>query len=499
MIQNKKINNIKIKKEYILRMSELISEILQEKNLNKEISIGGWVENKRESGDNLFFVSLRDGSCDNIQCVFNIHKFQEQEQFNNYRKSLCRSASAIITGKLINSIASGQKYELEVYQCEVLCGCEEDYPLIKGKLTLDYIRNYPQYRSRTKTLTNIYTIRNNLQLYTHLFFNENGFKHIATPLITSNDCEGAGETFNISNELESSNGEKRPFFGKNAHLTVSGQLHVEPFAHSFKRVYTFGPTFRAENSNTSRHLAEFWMIEPEISFINFNELMDNMEHYLKYVSLNVINNCYDIMKFFDKNQQNGIIEDCKKIYSTMFNRVSYTECINYINDKINDKTIKVDTKSTENKINVNGRLVLKKRPVFGDDLGSEIEKFLVKELGNNMPMFVTHFPRKLKSFYMRTDRNNPDLVEATDLLVPNVGELMGGSMREENYDRLKEVMNEKGVPEEGLEWYINLRKNGSVPHGGYGVGFERLVCYLTGTKNIRDVIFYPRAPGMCYA
>lgn len=480
-------------------MSELISEILQKENLDKDISIGGWIENKRDSGENLFFISLRDGSNEYLQCVFNVDKFKDNNKFNEIKKSLNRSASVLVYGKLITSIAKGQEYELEVNDCDILGECTENYPLIKGKLTLDYIRNYPQYRSRTKTMTNVYTIRHYLQFYTHLFFNEMGFMHIATPLITSNDCEGAGETFNISNKLKSSSGEERDFFGKKTHLTVSGQLHVEPFAHSFKRVYTFGPTFRAENSNTSRHLAEFWMIEPEISFINFTNLMDNMEYYLKFVSRHLIENHSENMLFFEKNYQENLINDCKRLINTPFKRVSYKECVEFINNEINNKNIKVDSKLTENKVNVNGRLVLNKRPVFGDDLGSEIEKYLVKNLGDNMPMFVTHFPRKLKSFYMRTDRDDETLMEATDLLVPNVGELMGGSMREENYERLKQVMDEKGVPEDGLEWYTQLRQNGSVPHGGYGVGFERLICYLTGIKNIRDVLYYPRAPGMCYA
>ena len=475
----------------------LIKELMDAKYLNVSKSIGGWVENRRNNGEKFFFISLRDGSSvNNLQLLFNIENFSDVENYKMCYDSFSRNSSISVTGKLVKSVASGQEFDFIVTSGTLYGGIDEKYPLIKGRLPLDYLRGVPHLRTRTRTFQLLFMLRNTLQLETHNFYNNNGFYHIATPLITTNDCEGAGETFNISNTL-GKDGEKRPFFGEHAHLTVSGQLHVEPYAHAFKRVYTFGPTFRAENSNTSRHLAEFWMIEPELSFINFTELIDNMESYLKYMISVVLEKHSDIIDFFDNYYEKGLKERLINYRDNSFKRVKYEDCLTYIENKIKNKKIKINPDG-ETKLSDNGKLTLKNPIVFGDDLGSEIEKYLVKEFGN-LPLFVTHFPKSLKSFYMKTNTENSNLMDAVDFLVPNVGELMGGSMREENIDSLLSVMEEKGVPSTNLEWYLDLRRNGTVPHGGYGIGFERLIQFMTGIKNIRDTIPFPRFPGGCFA
>lgn len=463
---------------------------LWNKNGGGEIELGGWIEFKRENSDTFFFLVIRDGSnLKNIQAVCDKDKFENKEEFDKIG-AIPRGSAVLLSGTLIKSPAKGQDFELEVKGGKVLGIVDEGYPLMKARVPLDILRGIPHLRMRTKTFQAIGLIRNTLQFETHNFFNKLGFLNVATPLITSNDCEGAGETFDVVKS-------GKPFFGTNVHLTVSGQLHVETFAHAFEKVYTFGPTFRAENSNTSRHLAEFWMIEPEMSFIDFEDLMNNMEGYLKYMSLVLLEKHRDILDFFESFYENGLVKKLENISDTngFFLRKRYIDCLKYLWKQIDCGNIKIDK---EVKRLDNGRLVLNKRPEFGDDFGSEIEKYLVEEFGNK-PFFITHFPRKLKSFYMKIDKENPELVEACDLLVPGVGELMGGSMREEELDKLMELMTEKNVPLEGLEWYVDMRKYGTIPHGGYGVGFERLILYMTGMKNIRDVIPFFRAPNSCFA
>jgi len=457
--------------------------------ITEPIKVGGWIEFKRENGDNFYFLVIRDGSSfKTVQAVCNLPTFKREEEFKSLGHAP-RGSSVLLKGKLVKSPSKGQDFELEVISSKVLGLVDESYPLLKARLPLENLRNIPHLRMRTKTFQAVGIIRNTLQFETHKFFNKLGFIQVATPLITSNDCEGAGETFDVVKG-------KSNFFGSDAHLTVSGQLHVETFAHAFEKVYTFGPTFRAENSNTSRHLAEFWMIEPEMSFITFHELMNNMEMYLKYVCSKILTEHRDILEFFEQYYEKGLIqrlEGVAKIGESFF-RKKYDDCLKFLLKEIECGNIVIDK---ETKRLENGTLVLNKIPVFGDDFGSEIEKYLVEEFGNK-PFFITHFPKKLKSFYMKVDEN-PLLVEACDLLVPGVGELMGGSMREENLEKLRDTMKEKNVAEEGLEWYIDMRKYGTVPHGGYGVGFERLICYVTGMKNIRDVIPFFRAPGQCFA
>ena len=454
-------------------------------NENSEIILDGVIEFKRTNSDKLFFLVLRDGSCfRTIQAVCNEEKMQNYDTIN----AANRGSSIRLIGKLIKSPSDKQPFELAVNSGEVYGEVAETYPLQKARLPLDVLRQYPHLRMRTRTFQGVTILRNFLQFEVHKFFNKMDFLHIATPLLTSNDCEGAGETFDIGDK----------FFGKNVHLTVSGQLHVETFAHAFRNVYTFGPTFRAENSNTSRHLVEFWMIEPEMAFIGFKDLMMNMELFLKYICGRVLEEHRDILDFFATFYEKDLLEKLEKIRDGRFLKKRYDECLRFLLGEIECGNIVVDTKGGKTYRMESGVLVLEKTPEFGDDFGSEIEKYLVEEFGNQ-PVFITHFPRKLKSFYMRLDRENPQLMEACDLLVAGMGELMGGSMREENLTILEEVMQEKNVPKEGLEWYSDMRKYGTMPHGGYGIGFERLVCLVTGMKNIRDVIPFPRTPNNCFA
>lgn len=468
-------------------------------HLNTSIEVKGWIENKRvQNKEKLFFITLRDGSSLLLlQIICNKDNQNiDKDSFHLFKNILKRGDSVSIFGKIIESPAKGQDIELSFESGKLIGKCNISYPLSKARLPIETLRDYPHLRMRTKTFQAIFTIRNSLSYATHKFFQENKFKYINTPIISSNDCEGAGETFNVSNMLGNTT-----FFKNKANLTVSGQIHLEPFACSIGNVYTFGPTFRAENSNTTRHLAEFWMLEPELCFINFENLIDNMDNYFKYCLNYILENNNEELKFFDRFFQLGILSYLESISKLQFKRVTYDECIKILKEK------------TDFKIE------------WGDDLGSEMEKFLVEELGNN-PIFVINYPKKLKSFYMKsikelpedkikdkesdsneTDNSEPkneklplkEKVEAVDMLVPKIGELMGGSMREDIYEVLIENMKSKNVKEEGLEWYTDLRRYGTVPHGGYGVGFERLIQFVTGIKNIRDVIPYPRYPGHCFA
>ena len=462
--------------------------------IEEEIAVDGWIEYKRNSSDSLVFIVVRDGSIfKNLQVVCDSKNFDNIKHFEEVLRAN-RGSAVRFTGNIVKSPAKGQEIELIANFCKIYGVLDEgDYPLAKAKLPLDVLRNFPHLRVRTRTFQAIGIIRNTLQYETHNFYNKLGFIHVATPLITANDCEGAGETFDIAQN----NG--KHFFGRMAHLTVSGQLHVETFAHSFDKVYTFGPTFRAENSNTSRHLAEFWMIEPEMTFIGFQDLMKNMEMYLKYMCSIVLKKHRDILEFFDNFYEKGLIERLENVAKVGedFMQKKYEDCLKFLWKEIDCGNIVIDGKSEAKRMS-NGMLVLRKRPEFGDDFGSEIEKYLVEEFGNK-PFFLTHFPKSLKSFYMKVDPSDPKLMEATDLLVPGVGELMGGSMREDSYEKLSETMLEKGVSREGLEWYMDMRRYGTAPHGGYGVGFERLLLYVTGMKNIRDVIPFYRTPGQCFA
>lgn len=441
----------------------LVKELLNayQDHLNKEIDICGWVNNCRVQ-TNIIFISINDGSTiENLQVVTD---FTKEDKDNNQRffSELQKGVSINIKGVVINSIGNNQDIEIKsnINQINIIGTIDKDtYPIMKARVPLEYIRKYPEYKSRTNLGTVLARIRNSCTMATHSFFQKNEFINIQTPILTSNDCEGAGETF-IVNSLNNK------FFSNKVYLTVSGQLHLETVSLGLNRVYTFGPTFRAENSNTNRHLAEFWMVEPELCFTNFEELIQLGEDYIKYCINYVLENNIKDIEFIDKRVSNGKLTQLISYKDNPFKRMSYSDAINELQK-------------------------LKEKVNWGDDLSTPQEKMLTKIYG---PTIVYNYPKKIKSFYMKESIN--DTVEAMDILMPEIGELIGGSMREDNYDKLKNNMEEKNI-DSSLDWYLNLRKNGSVPHGGFGMGFERLIMLITGLSNIKDCIHYPRFPDSC--
>ena len=442
----------------------LIKDILDAKNLiNSEVVLNGWIATHRVQTQ-ILFISLNDGSCfKNIQIV---SEFTKEEKSNSeLLDNLYKGVSLQIKGKLIESPGKGQSVEVKASLDNITILGNIDptnFPMAKGRLPIEYIRSFPHLRTRTNLGTMVLRIRNCCSFATHKFFNDEQFINIQTPLLTSNDCEGAGETFIVKNGSNN-------FFNNDTFLTVSGQLHAESLALGMGRVYTFGPTFRAENSNTSRHLAEFWMVEPELCFVSLKELMNLGENYIKYCVKEVLNSCSDDIEFVNKFIKKGHYEVLKNIVEKPFKLLDYTNAIDILNE-----------------IN------------WGDDLSTEQEKYLTELFG---PTIVYNYPKKIKSFYMKENDsqhvNNEKTVMAFDILVPTIGEIIGGSIREDNYDILKHNMESKNI--DNLDWYLDLRKYGSVPHGGFGLGFERLIMLITGLSNIRDTISYPRYPNYCFA
>ena len=448
----------------------LIKEVLGNKDLiNTEIVLNGWVATHRVQTQ-LLFISLNDGSSlNNIQIVSEYTK-EEKTNYSELLDNLYKGVSLKAIGKLIESPGKGQSVEIKATLDNIKILGKIDptsFPMAKGRLPVEYIRSFPHLRTRTNLGAMVLRIRNCCSFATHKFFNEQHFFNIQTPLLTSNDCEGAGETFIVKNG-------SNDFFENNTFLTVSGQLHAESLALGMGRVYTFGPTFRAENSNTTRHLAEFWMVEPEICFASLEELMSLGENYIKYCIREVLNTCQDDIEFVNKFIKKGHLEVLQSILENPFKLMDYTEAIDILKEK-KDKTIK-----------------------WGDDLSTEQEKYLTEVYG---PTIVYNYPKKIKSFYMKENVsqhvNNEKTVMAFDILVPTIGEIIGGSIREDNYDILKNNMEDKKI--DNLDWYLDLRKYGSVPHGGFGLGFERLIMLITGVSNIRDTISYPRYPKYCFA
>ena len=472
----------------------LINDIFQkyESYLNKEIEICGWIETMRVQQQNgLGFISLNDGSTINsIQLILNPKTEEELSKLDDIYKKGTKGVSIKVKGKLIESPAEGQKFELQVIELDVygeVNGAE--YPIAKKKLTLDHIRKFPHLRIRTKTMAAIMRIRDSCAFATHKFYKENDFKYIHTPIITGNDCEGAGETFKLDND----------FFKKEATLTVSGQLHGETYASGLSDIYTFGPTFRAENSHTTRHLAEFWMIEPEMCFIDFTQLQDVAELYLKYVIDYCLKNNLEDIEFLNKQYQETLLTDLNNMVSKPFQRMTYTEVIDFLLKEIENGRAIIRDKTIENrkfKKKAKGKHIFEEAVYWGCDLGSEHEKYMTDKVIEG-PLIITDYPKNIKSFYMKANEDcleDRETCQAMDLLVPNIGELIGGSMREDNYDILSKIMKEKNIE---IDWYLDLRKYGTVPHGGFGLGFERLVMLMTGIYNIKDVIPYPRFPEHC--
>ncbi len=452
-------------KEKTISVKELYS--LDGESLEKlgTVTIDGWVRNNRNSGK-VGFIALHDGTCfKNVQIVYDADKpfFEEASHF--------KMGSAIeIVGKIVLTPEMKQPFEIHATGATLLGDVADDYPLQKKKTSFEFLRDIAYLRPRTNTFDALFRVRSVLAMGVHTFFQDNGFVYVHTPEITANDAEGAGSVFSII--TDSKEDPINDFFGRKASLTVSGQLHVEAFALAFKDVYTFGPTFRAEKSNTPRHASEFWMIEPELAFADLNDDMDCIESCIKFLIKWVMDKCPDEMDFFEKWIAPGTKEKLQKVLDTPFTKMEYTEGIKILQDAVK-----------------NGHKFENNNIEWGMDLQSEHERYLTEQYVKG-PTFLINYPKEIKSFYMR-ENDDGKTVAAVDLLVPGEGEIVGGSQREERYDILKAKMDKLGNTK-GLEWYLNLRKYGGCIHSGFGIGFDRLLMYITGIANIRDTEPYPR-------
>lgn len=445
--------------------------------IGKEVTIKGWIRTVRAQ-KTFTFIEVNDGSTlSNLQVI----AASDMPGYEGLIAQLSTGASVAIEGEIVESPGKEQALEMRAKEVKILGKCDpETYPLQKKKHTFEFLRTIAHLRPRTNTLGAVTRVRSALAYATHKFFNERGFLYVHTPLITASDCEGGGEMFQITT-LDLEKLPKNPqgkvdytqdFFDRPAYLTVSGQLNGEIYACALSDIYTFGPTFRAENSNTSRHLAEFWMIEPEMAFADLNDNMDLAEAYLKYVLKHVLDNCAEDMEFFNKHISPDIIQRLEQIVLTPFERTSYTNAVSILEKA--DKKFEFPVK-------------------WGLDLQSEHERFLAEEFFNK-PVIITDYPKEIKAFYMRGN-DDQKTVAAMDVLVPKIGEIIGGSQREERLGHLEAKLKEAQLKPEDYWWYMELRKYGSVPHAGFGAGFERLVQFTTGMENIRDVIPFPRYPG----
>lgn len=447
---------------------------LKEKEyIDKEVEISGWIKNHRKQKE-FGFIDFSDGTYfKSVQLVYT-NDLKDFEEIQKYRVG-----SAIkVKGELIKSEGKGQTFEIKVKDIILLGDSPENYPIQPKRHTREFLREQAYLRPRTNLFQAVFRVRSVAAMGIHTYFQERGYIYAHTPLITANDGEGAGEMFQVTTlDLEKIKGKEidysKDFYGKKVGLTVTGQLEAESFATAFKKTYTFGPTFRAENSNTKTHASEFWMIEPEIAFCDLEGNMDIMEEMLKFVVNYVLEHASVEMEFLDKFVEKGLITKLTKLVNSKFTRITHKEVITILKEAKEDFEFK---------------------PEYGEDIAKEHEKYITEYF--NGPVFITNWPKDIKAFYMKLNDDN-ETVAAVDLEVPQAGELMGGSQREEDYDKLINRMKEMGVPEHGLEWYLNLRKYGTCVHSGFGMGFERLLIYLTGIENIRDVIPFPRTPGNC--
>ncbi len=440
--------------------------------INKEVELNGWIRNHRPQKE-FGFIDFADGTTfKHLQLIYD-------KDLANFNEAVAlKNGSAInVVGILTKSNGKNQDIELQVKKITLLGDCDETYPLQPKKHTREFLRSIAYLRPRANLFQAIFRIRSLASMAIHLYFQERGYVYFHAPIITGSDCEGAGEMFQVTTlPIEKLNKEvdyKKDFFGKKSGLTVSGQLQAETFAMAFSKVYTFGPTFRAENSNTKVHASEFWMIEPEIAFCDLNQLMDIEEEFLKYIVSYVLKNGNEELQFLEKFTAPGLLQKLNDLVASNFTRKTHEEVITIL------KEAKVDFEFAPN---------------YGEDIAKEHEKYLTDYFHG--PVFITDWPKDIKAFYMK---QNPDgqTVAAVDLIVPGSGELMGGSQREEDYNKLKSRMEELKMDISELEWYLNLRKYGTCVHSGFGMGFERLLIYLTGVDNIRDVIAYPRTPNNC--
>ena len=448
----------------------------KEEYLNQEVCVSGWVRSNRDS-KNFGFLTISDGTFFTpLQVVYH----DEMANFGEIAK-LGVGAAVIVSGKLIPTPEAKQEFELQAVEISIEGETQPDYPLQKKRHSLEYLRTIPHLRPRTNTFQAVFRIRSQIAYAIHSFFQERGFVYVHTPLITASDAEGAGEMFEVTtlplNDVPMKDGGvdySEDFFGKKTSLTVSGQLNGEAFAQAFRDIYTFGPTFRAEKSNTQRHAAEFWMIEPEMAFADLDDVMFIAEDMLKYIIQYVLVNAPEELEFLNQFVDKGLLERLQHIVKSDFARVSYTEAVEML-EKVNDRF--------EYKVQ------------WGSDLQTEHERYLTEEI-YKCPVFVTDYPKDIKSFYMKLN-DDGKTVAAVDCLVPGIGEIIGGSQREDDLDKLTKRMQELNMNMEDYQFYLDLRKYGSTRHGGFGLGFERAVMYITGMSNIRDVLPFPRTVGNC--
>ncbi|MBR5899231.1 MAG: asparagine--tRNA ligase [Muribaculaceae bacterium] len=455
-----------------------IVDIFAPELIGNQVSVKGWVRTRR-GNKQVQFVALNDGSTiKNIQIVFDMAKFDEEQL-----KPVTTGASIHVIGQLVESMGKGQTCEIQAESLEIYGTADPDtYPLQKKGHTFEFLREKAHLRPRTNTFGAIFRIRHHMAIAIHQFFHDHGFFYFHTPIITASDCEGAGQMFQVTTKnlydlKKDENGSiiyDDDFFGKQASLTVSGQLEGELAATALGSIYTFGPTFRAENSNTPRHLAEFWMVEPEVAFADLNDLMDLEEEFIKYCVNWALNNCKDDLEFLNNMIDKGLIERLQEVVKTEFVRLPYTEGIKILEDAI----------AAGKKFEF---------PVYwGCDLASEHERYLVEEHFKK-PVIMTDYPKDIKAFYMKLNADGKT-VQGTDVLFPQIGEIIGGSVREESYDKLMTRIEEMNIPMKDMWWYLDTRRFGTVPHAGFGLGFERLLLFVTGMTNIRDVIPFPRTP-----
>ena len=462
-----------------------VIDVLKRTDFGATVNVKGWVRTHRSSKA-VDFIALNDGSTiKNVQVVVDPSKF-DADMLKQITTGSCISA----VGELVESQGAGQTVEIQCQSLEIYGLCGNDYPMQKKGQSFEYMRQYAHMRLRTNTFGAVMRIRHNMAMAIHTYFHEHGFFYFHTPLITASDCEGAGQMFQVTTknlyDLKKNEEGKitydDDFFGKQTSLTVSGQLEGELGATALGAIYTFGPTFRAENSNTPRHLAEFWMVEPEVAFIDLPELMDLEEDFIKYCIRWALDHCKDDLEFLNKMIDKGLIARLESVLKSDFVRLPYTEGIKILQEAIaNGKKFEFPCE-------------------WGDDLASEHERFLVEE-HFKCPVIMTNYPKAIKAFYMKIDEGESGFggksgqtVQGTDVLFPQIGEIIGGSVREESLEKLTAEIEERNIPMKDMWWYLDTRKYGTCPHGGFGLGFERLILFVTGMQNIRDVIPFPRTP-----
>ncbi len=454
-----------------------VVDVLKRTDFGAVVNVKGWVRTHRSSKA-VDFIAINDGSTiKNVQVVVDPAKFDEK-----LLKQITTGACVSATGELVESQGAGQTVEIQCTGLELYGTCGSDYPMQKKGQSFEYMRQHAHMRLRTNTFGAVMRIRHNMAIAIHRYFHEHGFFYFHTPLITASDCEGAGQMFQVTTknlyDLKKDEEGKiiydDDFFGKQASLTVSGQLEGELGATALGAIYTFGPTFRAENSNTPRHLAEFWMIEPEVAFIDLNGLMDLEEDFIKYCVQWALDNCQDDLEFLNKMVDKTLIERLKSVVAGSFERLPYTEGIRILEEAV--------AKGHKFEFPVS----------WGMDLASEHERYLVEEYFKK-PVIMTDYPKAIKAFYMKINEDGRT-VQGTDVLFPQIGEIIGGSVREESYDKLMAEIEERNIPMKDMWWYLDTRKYGTCPHGGVGLGFVRLILFVTGMQNIRDVIPFPRTP-----